>query len=66
MGILYLNTISLEDWQPKQPTERWCGVEVIERYHFDNAPRLKVRILEGPERGRVVSGLSPGNLRETR
>ena len=58
-----LNTISLEDWTPGQPDERWCAVEVVERYDFDGMPRLKVRVLEGPEVGRVVSGLSPGNLR---
>ena len=62
----YLNTISLEDWRPRQPAERWCRVEVLERYYFDDRPRLKVRILEGPEKGRVVSGLSPSNLSNTR
>ncbi len=61
---LYLNTISLEDWTPGQPAERWCRVTVVERYSFDGVPRLKVRIEEGPEAGRVVSGLCPGNLRD--
>lgn len=61
---LYLNTISLEDWVPKQPAERWCRVTVIDRYSFDGSPRLKVRIEEGPEAGREVTGLSPGNLRD--
>ena len=63
MTALYLNTISLEDWAPKQPAARWCRVTIVERYSFDGAVRLKVRIEEGPEAGRVVSGLSPGNLR---
>ncbi len=66
VASLYLNTISLEDWRPRQPAERWCRVEVLERYYFDNAPRLKVRILEGSEKGRVVGGLSPGNLSSRR
>lgn len=61
---MYLNTISLEDWTPNQPTERWCSVRVLERYEFDGRPRLRVEILEGPERGRVVAGLSPSNLRD--
>lgn len=60
---LYLNTISLEDWTPGQPAERWCRVTIADRYSFDGAPRLKVRVEEGPETGRVISGLSPGNLR---
>ena len=63
---LYLNTISLEDWKPKQPDERWRRVDVVDRYEFDGRPRVSVRILEGPEKGRVVTGLSPGNLRSTR
>jgi hypothetical protein len=61
---LYLNTISLEDWTPGQAAERWCRVTIVERYSFDGESRLKVRIEEGPEAGRVVSGLSPGNLRD--
>lgn len=63
---LYLNTISLEDWKPKQPDERWCRVEVVARYDFDGRPRVSARILEGPEKGRVVTGLSPGQLKPTR
>ena len=62
--VLEMNASSLEDWYPGQPAEAWREIEVVERYYFDNVPRLSVRILEGPERGRVVSGLSPGNVRE--
>lgn len=60
---MLLNTISLEDWAPGQPAERWCAVTVLDRYAVDGRQRLKVQILEGPESGRVVSGLSPNNLR---
>lgn len=66
-GRAWLNCASLEDWDPRRgraPAETWRPVEVVERYEFDGAPRLRVRILAGPEAGRVVSGLSPGNLRE--
>jgi hypothetical protein len=59
-----LNTISLEDWTPGQPAERWCAVRVVERYAWDGRVRLRVEVLEGPERGRVVSGLSESNLRD--
>ena len=58
-----LNTASLEDWYPKMPAEILRRVEVVERYEYDGRSRLSVRILEGPEVGRVVSGLSPSNLR---
>lgn len=60
----YLNTVSLEDWYPHQPDTVLRQVTVIERYEWDGAPRLKVRIDEGPEKGRIVSGLSPSNLLE--
>jgi ribosomal protein S28E/S33 len=61
---LYLNTISLEDWKPKQPNERWCAIEIVDQYLGDNnVPRVNVRILEGPEKGRTVFGLSKGSLR---
>lgn len=61
--MLRLNTVSLEDWTPNQPPERWCAVAIRRRYEFDGQPRVEVEILDGPEAGRVVSGLSPGNLR---
>ena len=64
--IFYLNTLSLEDWAPGQPDEIWRKVEVTETYTWDQVPRIKIRILEGPEKGRVVSGLSPSNLRESK
>jgi len=58
-----MNAVSLEDWAPGQPDERWCAVRVVERYDWDGRTRLRVELLEGPERGRVVSGLSDSNLR---
>ena len=62
---LLLNTISLEDWVPNQPDERLCEVEIESSYIGDNGvERLNVRILEGPEKGRVVQGLTRGTLRE--
>jgi ribosomal protein S28E/S33 len=61
---LYLNCTSLEDWHPGQPAVIMRRVEVVDRRTFDGAPRVDVRILEGPETGRVVTGLSPGNLTE--
>ena len=64
--IYCLDTSGLEDWAPSHPAERWCRVEILERYEFDGRPRLRVKILEGPEKGRIVSGLSPGNLRSGR
>ncbi len=63
---LYLNTLSLEDWAPNQPDQLWRRVEVVDRYDFDGRPRVSARILEGPEKGRVVTGLSPGQLKPTR
>lgn len=64
MSRFELNTVSLEDWAPGQPDERWCAVEVVERYSWDGRERLRVKVMEGPEVGRVVSGLNQTNLRE--
>lgn len=58
-----MNALSLEDWVPGQPDEQWRAVRVVERYNWDGRTRLRVELLEGPERGRVVSGLSESNLR---
>lgn len=60
-----LNCASLEDWYPGQPATILRRVEVIELRTFDGAPRVDVRILEGPEAGRIVTNLSPGNLEPT-
>lgn len=60
----FLNTSSLEDWYPGQPAEILRPVTIVERYEFDGRPRLKVRIDDGPEKGRIVSSLSPSNLRD--
>jgi hypothetical protein len=57
-----LNCTSLEDWYPGQPAVTLRKVEIVDRREFDGAPRVDVRILEGPEAGRIVTGLSPGNL----
>ncbi len=61
---LYMNTVSLEDWYKGQPTEAWRRVEIVEQYEWDGRQRVSVRILEGPEAGRVVSGMSPGQIEE--
>lgn len=61
---MFLNCTSLEDWYPGQPAVTMRRVRVVDRRAFDGAPRVDVEILEGPETGRIVTGLSPGNLRE--
>ena len=61
-----LNTAALEDWYPGQPAEILRRCTVIERYEFDGRPRLRVRIDEGPEAGRIVNSLSPSNIRPER
>jgi len=60
--IMFLNTLSLEPWKPKQPDYIFRRVEVVKRYAWDGKQRVEVKILEGPEKGRVVSSLSPSNL----
>lgn len=57
--LLVLDAASLEDWQPGQADVLWREVEVLDRYLFDGRSRVSVRLLEGPESGRTVTGLSP-------
>lgn len=59
--IRSLDCVSLEEWEPKK-TQAIRTVEVLEHYTTDGSPRITVRILEGPERGRIVTGLCPNNL----
>ena len=56
-----LDCLSLEDYEPhkRQAIRR---VRIVESYNFDGSSRVSVRILEGPETGRVVNSLSPKNL----
>lgn len=61
--VYFMECHSLEDWYPGAPSEAWRRVEVVQRYETDCQQRLQVRILEGPERNRLVTGISPGNLR---
>jgi len=46
------------------PDEILRQVRVAEVYDWDGLTRYAVKILEGPEKGRIVSGLSKSNLRE--
>lgn len=62
-GRVWLDCRSLEDWTPNAPREAWRKVEIVDNYEIGGQRRLSVRILEGPDQGRVVNELSPGNLR---
>ena len=58
-----LNTAALEG---SMRAEVLRPVRLVRRYVFDFQQRVEVEILTGPEKGRLVSGLSAGSLRHKR
>ena len=63
-AYLFLDTHSLEDFKKGAPSSIIRKVKVRDIYDYDGPKRVSVEIVEGPEYGRMVTGLSPSNLQD--
>lgn len=60
--VFVMNTASLEGWYKGQPAVIYRRIKLVDYYDFDGVGRVAVEILDGPEKGRKVTGQSPGQL----
>jgi hypothetical protein len=60
--VFVMNVSSMEDWYKGQPAVVHRRVKLVDYYTFDQHTRVSVEILDGPEKGRKITGQSPGQL----
>lgn len=62
--IVKVNTAYIEGWYPNRPAEVLRKAEIIGIHEYDKVPMISVKILEGPEQGRILTGLTRSALRK--